>query len=182
MQPPAGLKRARTLVAISRNADTRKIEANKFGLRAALEVSNNLKILLMKTSYVKILVLISILVLGVAFPIGGSTSFTLILSFTIVLLLIGLFIPYLIQYNSLLNHHVIQYPKWSDKLSHKAPLTYTHFLGYISLSFGTGELVGELIRMQTVNVIGILMIALWVGVVLGNNLVVKNSSVRYDLH
>lgn len=124
----------------------------------------------MKTNHIKISMLIVMFVLGIALPIGDLISFTLTLSFATILLLVGLFIPFLIQYNSLSNHHVIQYPEWSDKLSHKAPLTYTHLLGYISLSFGTGELVGELIRIQTVNAIGILMIALGLGLILGNRL------------
>lgn len=129
----------------------------------------------MKTSHIKTLALISLLVLGVAFPVGGASPFMLMLSVAVVLLLIGLFVPFLIQYNSLLNRPVIQPPKWSDKLSHRAPLTYTHFLGYASLSLGIGQLIGALIRMQTGNAVGILMIALGMGMVIGNKLAVKNN-------
>jgi len=55
------------------------------------------------------------------------------------------------------------------------PLTYTHFFGYLLLSCGTGELIGELIRMQTINIIGISLISLGFGVICGNNLAVRKS-------
>ena len=134
----------------------------------------------MKTTSIKVSIMFSIFVLGVVFPVSDSQTFLLTLTSAVLFFLSGLFIPFHIQYNSLSNRLIIRHPIWSDTLSHKMPLTYTHFFSFLFLSGGMGMLIGELIQTQAVNFIGIMLLALGIGMIGGNQLAIKDNKTKNE--
>ncbi|UZR92857.1 hypothetical protein [Chondrinema litorale] len=123
----------------------------------------------------KILVLVAVFALGLAFPIGETKPLLLSVTSVGILFFAGVFTPFLIKKNSIYNQIVLEYPKWSDAFTSEKPLTYTHFASYLTLCFGVGALLGGFAFANHVNHIGVSFIGLGLGIIYGNTLVAKSN-------
>ena len=130
---------------------------------------------IMNSRLSKILALIAVFALGTAFPIGEAKPLLSSVTSIGMLFFAGLFSPFLIKKNAIYNQIVLEYPKWSDTFSADKPLTYTHFISYLTLCFGLGALLGGFAFAGHVNHIGVSFISLGLGIIYGNTLAAKSN-------
>ena len=129
----------------------------------------------MKTKYIKNIILIFVLILGIIFPVGGSVSFFSTIVVFIGSLIIGMCYPYIAQLDFGLYQYIIEDPKWEQPIDYRRPLTFAQFLGFLLIFSGGGILIGELVQTFSINIVGISLISIGLGVIINIPIAVKNK-------
>lgn len=119
-----------------------------------------------RVALIKSLVIL-VIAMGLIFiPIGvypaSITIIVCVLSFCF-----SLFIPHRVRWGSLYDDLDLSKPKWEEPISDKKPLSIVQFIVVLFLACGFANLFAGIIKNHGINITGITMISIGIGVRLG---------------
>ena len=121
----------------------------------------------MKTGAIKTLLTLIVLTMTIIFPIGGEKSVESTLLTSLIVFILGLFLPHLLRNSSLYSGLTVKRPRWSEKIDLRNPLTYIQLIGIILLAAGFGGLIGGFLIGQKFNFLSCVFLFASFGVFLG---------------
>ncbi|WPP52995.1 hypothetical protein [Catalinimonas niigatensis] len=131
----------------------------------------------MKNHYIRSLILITIFVLGIFFPISDWMTYPVLLVGIVISFLTGLSTPFLFLLNLGMGSYDIHPPRWTDSITNmRKPLIFVQYVEYFTYAWGIGLMIGELNQNQSANLFGICLIMGGLGIKSGMLLLLKRDN------
>lgn len=116
----------------------------------------------------KSLLIFAVILTGILFPPANfDCSLNIAIKLSALCFFSGIILSIIVPYGSLHDNPVISKPEWSDKLNTRRPLIFYQLLAFITISYGSGSLLGELIQTQQISFIGIFAFTMGLGILTG---------------